>query len=169
MKQMLPVLLIMIVLLYALYLSDESKKTKATINTIEKSVNPRYTEHIELHHEHHLKEELKQIGTSHYAKEYIVNVINHGSEQLDSRGGDMEGGFASPTDAGKIACYVLEFSGKKCKIPYEKNAAMFYTSNCGGCHGNDGKGLNGTYPDLTRKKLLGIEKREILLNTSIKK
>ena len=81
----------------------------------------------------------------------------------------MEGGFALPADAPKIACYVMEFSGKQCETPYEKNAAMFYSSNCAGCHGEEGKGLNGSYPDLTRETFLGIEKREAFLKSMIKK
>ena len=77
----------------------------------------------------------------------------------------MEGGFASTEDAEKIACHTLTLSGKKCTTPYAEDAAMFYTSICGGCHGNDGKGLGGTYPDLTRSKMLGIEMRESFLKT----
>jgi len=102
-------------------------------------------------------------------KQYIIHVINHGSEQFNFKGGIMDGGFALPDDAPKIACYVMEFSGKTCKTPYEKNAPMFYTSNCAGCHGEDGKGLNGSYPDLTRENFLGIEKREEFLKAMIKK
>jgi mono/diheme cytochrome c family protein len=80
----------------------------------------------------------------------------------------MEGGFANKDDAHKISCYVLEFSGKQCDKPYNKNAAMFYTSNCAGCHGEDAKGINGTFPDLTKDVFLGIEKRESFLNKMIK-
>ncbi len=115
------------------------------------------------------KKELQKLHTNAYTKAYIIYVINHGSEQFNFKGGVMEGGFASPEDADKIACYVMELSGKKCEKPYEKNAVMFYTSNCAGCHGEDGKGLHGTYPDLTRKRLLGIEKRESYLKSMIKK
>ena len=46
---------------------------------------------------------------------------------------------------------------------------MFYTSICGGYHGNDGKGLSGNYPDLTREKLLEIERREAFLKAQIAK
>ena len=80
----------------------------------------------------------------------------------------MEGGFAGSSDAEKIACYTMELSGKKCSSPYPKDAAMFYTSICGGCHGNDGKGLGGIYPDLTKAKMLGIEDREMFLKTMLK-
>ncbi len=42
---------------------------------------------------------------------------------------------------------------------------MFYSSNCGGCHGEDGKGIKDAYPDLTKEKLLGIKKREEYLKS----
>jgi mono/diheme cytochrome c family protein len=89
---------------------------------------------------------------------YILHVINHGSNRLGFPGGVMEGGYVSEEDAPKIACYVTEMGGHSCPRPVPKDAAMFYTSVCGGCHGNDGKGLHGAYPDLTRPRLLGIEK-----------
>ncbi len=89
---------------------------------------------------------------------YILHVINHGSHQLGFPGGEMEGGYVSPDEAPKIACYVMELGGHRCPHPYPKDAAMYFTSVCGGCHGNDGKGLHGSYPDLTRPRLLGIEK-----------
>jgi len=117
----------------------------------------------------HFEHELSKIHTVAYLKEYIVSVINHGSSGLGFKGGIMEGGFVSHEDAPMVACYVVEMSGKKCPGGYPKNAAMFYTSVCGGCHGNDGKGLGGTYPDLTRKTMLGIEKREASLRMQMMK
>ena len=165
MKQMIPSLLIIFVLSYALYLSTQPKETRYLR---EKKVNPKYTEHIAVHTEDHLRDELKKLQTRQYTKAYVIDVINHGSSQFDFSGGEMEGGFASPDDAPKIACYVLELSGEKCEEGYEKDASMFFTSNCAGCHSDDGKGLNGTYPDLTRKKLLGIEKREAFLKESLR-
>ena len=163
---MLPALIVLLVLLYALSVSDKPRKRQ---QNIEKKVNPKYSAHIETHQEDHWKEELDRLQTVQYAKTYIINVINHGSDQFGFPGGEMEGGFASANDAPRIACYVLELSGKKCSSPYEKDAAMFYSSNCAGCHGEDGTGLNGTYPDLTRKKLLGIEKREAVLKNLMTK
>ncbi len=77
----------------------------------------------------------------------------------------MEGGFAPSSDASDIACYVLELSNKKCEESHSKNASLFYSSNCAGCHGEDGKGINGTYPDLTIDKFLGIQKREEFLKS----
>jgi len=124
---------------------------------------------INIKHTKDYKEELQKLHSNVYLKQYIIHVINHGSEQFDFKGGIMEGGFALPADAPKIACYVMEFSGKQCETPYEKDAAMFYTSNCAGCHGEYGKGINGTYPDLTRERFLGIEKREAFLKAAIKK
>ena len=78
---------------------------------------------------------------------------------LDLKGGIIEGGFADTEDAKKIACYALTLFGKKYTTPYAEATAMLYTSICGRCHGNDGKGLGGTYPDLTKSKMLGIEIR----------
>ena len=117
----------------------------------------------------HFEHELSKIHTVAYLKEYIVSVINNGSSVLGFKGGVMEGGFVSKEDAPMIACYVVELSGKKCPEDYPENAAMFFTSVCGGCHGNDGNGLSGTYPDLTRKTMLGIEKREVSLRMQILK
>jgi len=77
----------------------------------------------------------------------------------------MEGGYAPKEDAPGIACYVMHLAGKACSYPAE--AAGYYTSICGGCHGHYGKGLNGTYPDLTRPVLLGIQKREDFLRSKV--
>jgi len=116
-----------------------------------------------------LENELSQIESIRYAQEYIVEVINTGSSVLGFVGGVMEGGFASREDAGKIASYVLTLSGKKPLEAYPPDAQMFYTSNCGGCHGDDGKGLGGNYPDLTRKILLGIERRKESIEMQIRR
>ena len=141
----------------------ESTHTTSPVKTQSKTTS------VEVKKPEPYKAELQKLHTTAYVKEYIIHVINHGSEQFNFKGGIMEGSFALPADAPKIACYVLELSGKQCKTPYEQNAAMFYSSNCAGCHGEDGKGLNGTYPDLTRKNFLGIEKREEYLQKMIKK
>ena len=90
---------------------------------------------------------------------YILYVINHGSSRLGFPGGVMEGGYVSTEDAPKVACYVTELGGHRCPHPVAEDAGMFYTSVCGGCHGDDGKGLHGAYPDLTRPHLLGIGRR----------
>lgn len=159
-----PYFAIVLVLIYALY--NAKFKDTHKIKTIQ---NNKYQIHIQKHKTTHLKEELTHIETVNYAKQYIVNVINHGSNQFDFSGGEMEAGFASKEDAPKIACYVLSLSGKKCKNSYSKEAVMFFSSNCAGCHGVDGKGLHGSFPDLTRKKLLGIEKKEEILKLMLQK
>jgi len=163
MQKGLPYLVILIVLVYALYNAKFHHVKK-----VETQTESNYEKHVKEHNTSHYEEELSKLQTIQYAKQYIINVINHGSNQFDFKGGEMEGGFASKKDAPKIACYVMELSGKKCTTPYPENAAMFYTSICGGCHGDDGKGLGGTYPDLTKAKMLGIEKREAFLKSMSK-
>ena len=149
-----------VILLYAVY----NAKFRDT-EIVDASIHKHYKEHVKAHKTTHYSDELSQINTDKYTKDYIIKVINHGSAILDFKGGIMEGGFADPSDAEKIACYTMEFSDKKCTTPYPKDAAMFYTSNCGGCHGNDGKGLGGIYPDLSKSKMLGIEVRENFLKS----
>ena len=160
MKKIIPLFITMIVLLYAVYNAKFRDAPK-----IDTTTHIHYKEHIKKHKTTHYEDELSHINTDAYTKDYIIKVINHGSNILDFKGGIMEGGFANPSDAEKIACYTMELSGKKCSEPYPENAAMFYTSICGGCHGNDGKGLGGSYPDLTRPKMLGIEMRENFLKS----
>jgi hypothetical protein len=96
----------------------------------------------------------KKLKDTKDTKSYIIDVINNGSNQFDFKGGVMEGGYIPKEDADKVACFVLTLSGKKCDYP--KDAHLFFTSSCAGCHGEDGKGLNGSYPDLTKDKLLGM-------------
>ena len=162
MQKSLPYLAIFIVLIYALYNAKFRNPKKELVKT-----ESNYEKHIKEHKTTHYEEELSKLQTTQYVKQYIIDIINHGSKQFDFKGGEMEGGFASKKDAPKIACYVLELGGKKCKEPYPKDAAMFYSSICAGCHGNDGKGLGGTYPDLTKSKLLGIKERELFLRSVI--
>jgi len=161
MQKIIPYLAILIVIIYAVYNAKFHNPKKVDTHT-----HANYEQHIKTHKTTtHYEDELSHINTDAYTKEYIIRVIDHGSNILDFKGGEMEGGFAAHDDAEKIACYVMEFSGKKCTAPYPNNAAMFYTSICRGCHGDDGKGLGGTYPDLTKAKLLGIEKRESFLRS----
>ncbi|WP_309497983.1 hypothetical protein [Sulfurovum sp.] len=163
MQKGLPFLAILIVLIYALY----NAKFR-NVEKVDSKIHTHYKEHIQSHKTTHYQDELSRIHTDEYTKQYIIKVINHGSDILNVKGGVMEGGFADPSDAEKVACYTMEFSGKKCSTPYPQNAAMFYTSICGGCHGNDGKGLDGIYPDLTKTKMLGIEVREMFLRSMLK-
>ncbi|BAF71629.1 hypothetical protein [Sulfurovum sp. NBC37-1] len=166
MKNLIPYLAILLVIVYAFY-NASFRKDGQTSEAEE--MTDSYRKHIQKHTTLHTEEELAKIHTVGYTKAYITSVINHGSKQFDFPGGEMEAGFVSHKDAPKIACYVLSLSGQKCKEPYPKDAAMFYTSVCGGCHGDDGKGLDGSYPDLTQKPLLGIEKREEFLKSLLSK
>ncbi len=157
MGKILPYIAILLVIVYALYNATLKDSIGTEINK---------TKHIEYKKADKTvkyKEELEQIDKTSYIKTYIISVINNGSNKLNFPAGVMEGGFAPQSEASDIACYVLELSNKKCNKSYSNTASLFYTSNCAGCHGEDGKGTNGTYPDLTRKKLLGIEKREEFL------
>ena len=73
----------------------------------------------------------------------------------------MAAGYATPEDAEKIAAYVVTLSGKTPTHPeYVKEGNLYFNGNCGVCHGNDGKGLNGAYPDLTLPMLKGAKIRK---------
>lgn len=115
------------------------------------------------------KKELSQIHSTPYLETYITKVINEGSKGLGFPGGDMQGGFAAKQDAADIARYVTMMTGQKSSDDAKgSQAAIFYSSNCGGCHGNDGKGLNGSFPDLTTLPYKGIIKNEERLHVKIK-
>ncbi len=163
MQRLTPLVILLLIVGYGIYnAAYRSKK----LPTVEK--NTPYRQHTQVHRETHLTEELSRIKSDTYLKQYIMDVINHGSTQLHFKKDEvMEAGFAPKEDAEKIACYVMTFSGRKCDKPYPADAVGFYTSICGGCHGNDGKGLDGTYPDLSRNPLLGIQQREAFLRSKV--
>ena len=104
---------------------------------------------------------VEEIRSVPYLEEYIVGVINRGSQQnLGFKYGDMPEKMADEKAAPKIAAYVVTLAGLRPTHPeWVKEGHTFYVSNCGGCHGEDGKGVHGTFPDLTRHPLLGIERR----------
>jgi len=155
-------IIVSIILGYGFYQAQKKESKHIPSNT-------HYQKHIQDHRTSHYIDELKQLHTTPYRKQYIIDVINHGSEQLHFKSTEiMDKGFASSEDAPKIACYILALSGTPCKESYPNEAQMFYSSNCAGCHGEDAKGAAGTYPDLTKKVLLGIEKKENLLKKLIK-
>jgi cytochrome c553 len=117
-----------------------------------------------------LKSEYRDIDSTEYLENYIQKVIKDGSNQLGFKAGAMQGGFVDEETAKDIAHYVVTLSKKDCKDhKMAEKAKMYYTSNCGGCHGDDGKGLNGTYPDLTKSEFLGIQKRKEFLKDEIMK
>ncbi len=126
----------------------------------------------EVHHTHEtksgrecrekdIKKRIALLRSTPYLEHYIENIINRGSSQnLGFAYGDMQEGFADSDAAPKIAAYVVTLSGRKPTHPeWVKEGRTFYVSNCGGCHGEDGKGIHGTFPDLTKDPLLGIQKR----------
>lgn len=77
--------------------------------------------------------------TSRMGKEQILAVIKDGTDQLKYPMGAMPGGMAQGADAEAIAAYVA--GGMKGEQP-----ASFGV--CAGCHGADGKGMDGAAPNL---------------------
>ena len=113
-----------------------------------------------------LKEELKKIDSQEYFREYVLNVIQNGSDKLNFPSGKMDGGFVNKSDAKRIVAYMEKLQGYKTagkEKEIKEGAALFY-GNCTGCHGIDGKGHKGHFPNINRKPLLGIElrKRELI-------
>jgi len=140
------VVLVTIVTILLVTLYRYSHKPQKVVHNRSSNINSHFT----LPKDANLSEEL--------IIDYIVNVINYGSNHLGFQQEGMEGGFVPKEKARDVACYVYELSGKKCSKTYAKDAALYFSSNCASCHGNDGKGLNGTFPNLTRERLLGLEK-----------
>ncbi len=129
------VLIILIVLSYGVYLyanQNRKSKTKHLISTSSKKIN-----------------NLDKDSTQEEVVDYIENVINNGSNHLNFQEDGMEGGYVPKSKARDVAYYVYELSGKKTKKVYSKDASLYFSSNCAGCHGIDGKGIKGSYPDLT--------------------
>ena len=165
MQRYFPLFVLLLIFGYALYniKQQDKKQSKARFKP-----NAPYAKHIQTHHTSHAKEELTLIRSDATLKQYIMDVINQGSRQLHFKKNEvMEGGYAPQEDIEKIACYVMTLSGRKCKQPYPADAVGFYTSICGGCHGDDGKGIHGAYPDLTKNPLLGVKRRELFLRSKV--
>jgi len=163
MQRFLPLLGLLIILGYGFY----NAKHQST-PLVEKAPADTYRQHLQTHSHSHTKELLSKIHTDETRKQYIIEVINHGSVQLKFKKDEiMEGGYAPREDAAGIACYVMTLSGASCPEGYPPESVGYYTSICGGCHGDDGRGLNGTYPDLTRNPLLGIQKKEDFLRSRV--
>lgn len=116
-----------------------------------------------------LQKELSALDTDAYVEAYIIRIINEGSKgTLGFSGGVMDAGFATPEDAPNIARYVMSLSKRQSSdAALGAKSELFYTSNCGGCHGNDGKGLGGAFPDLTLKRYVGLEKRKAFLEMKL--
>ena len=117
-----------------------------------------------------LKKEYAKMNTTRYIEEYIQKIIKNGSLGHNYPGGEMQPNLVDEKTAKKISYFVIELTGRKSTHPKEaQKAQMFYTSNCGGCHGDNGKGLNKRYPDLTKKSYFGIEERKKKLKALLEK
>jgi cytochrome c oxidase subunit 2 len=79
------------------------------------------------------------LNTRRLSKEQVLNVIENGQDQLKYPMGPMPAGMATGADAEAIAAYVA--GGMKGDKP-----ASF--AACSSCHGEDGKGMFGTSPNL---------------------
>lgn len=89
-----------------------------------------------------------------YIKNYIVSVINNGSNRLNHKAGSMASGYADPKDAKDVAEYVMYLMGIQDSV--NKNGRTIYDGNCAGCHGMEGDGISGAFPRLDQKELEGI-------------
>ena len=86
------------------------------------------------------------------SEEGIVDAILKGSKGLDYPMGEMPAGMADEEGAKAIAAYIAkEISGIK-KTKNEKLVASGkeLLAACAACHGEDGKGMEGMSPDLSK-------------------
>lgn len=111
-----------------------------------------------------LRKQYDEIGSVACCERYIEKVINEGSNVLNLPAGSMAPDYADPTDAPKIAAYIITLSDRIPTHPeYIQEGNLYYNGNCSGCHGNDGKGLDGAYPDITSTLFAGMAlKKEAL-------
>lgn len=108
-----------------------------------------------------LQRQYDEAGTVKCCERYIQKVINEGSNALNLPAGEMAAGYSSPEDAEKIAAYVVTLSGKTPTHPeYVEEGNLYYDGNCAGCHGEDGMGLGGAFPDLTLPMMKGAKLRK---------
>ena len=157
MKTFLPLLLILLFVVAAFFLNrSRHGASPHARHTVEKKAEscPRCRAEAE-------KRTIDELRSTPFLEKYIVDVVNHGSSQkLGFKYGDMPAHMADEKAAPKIAAYVVTLMGRTPTHPeWVREGHTFYVSNCGGCHGENGKGVHGTFPDLTRDPLLGIEKR----------
>ncbi len=150
-----PLLLISLLLLFS---ACEKKRVPVTASCLDihKSRSDDHSHTAQKKELTSLQHQYDECGTVKCCELYIENVIAEGSAVLGLPAGVMDGGYATPKDAKKIAAYVMTLSGKSPSHPnYVEDGNLYYNGNCGGCHGDDGKGLGGTYPDLTLPLLKG--------------
>jgi hypothetical protein len=58
-----------------------------------------------------------EIYTDRNIHDYIVYVIDHGSNGLGFPGGEMEGGYIDPSDSDMLACYVPKSRNRNSQPP----------------------------------------------------
>jgi len=86
------------------------------------------------------------------AEKGIVNSIVNGSKGLGYAMGEMPAGLLDATSAKAVASYIMaEIStyGKTSSPELIEHGRDLYAT-CVACHGDDGKGMYGTSPDLTK-------------------
>ena len=86
------------------------------------------------------------------SEEGIVDAILKGSKGLDYPMGEMPAGMADEEGAKAIAAYIAkEISGiKKTKTENLVASGKELFAACAACHGEDGKGMEGMSPDLSK-------------------
>ena len=86
------------------------------------------------------------------SEEGIVDAIIKGSKGLDYPMGEMPAGMADEEGAKAIAAYIAkEISGiKKTKNENLVASGKELFAACAACHGEDGKGMDGMSPDLSK-------------------
>ena len=86
------------------------------------------------------------------SEEGIVDAILKGSKGLDYPMGEMPAGMADEEGAKAIAAYIAkEISGiKKTKNENLDASGKELFAACAACHGEDGKGMEGMSPDLSK-------------------
>ncbi len=152
-----PLLLILLILIFG---GCEKKRVPVTASCLDiHKTKSNDHSHASLRKElTRLQHQYEQCGTVECCEFYVEKVIAEGSAVLDLPAGVMDGGYSTPDDAKKISAYVMTLSGKAPTHPeYLEDGNLYYNGNCGGCHGDDGKGLGGAYPDLTLPLLEGAK------------
>lgn len=115
-----------------------------------------------------LQARLDSIGSVPCCERYIQKVITEGSDRIKLPAGPMAAGYADAADAQKIAAYVITLSGRTpTHSEWVQEGNLYYDGNCGGCHGDDGKGLGGAYPDLTLPLFEGMQREAAALRAQL--
>lgn len=86
-------------------------------------------------------------------EEGIMHTIKYGSKGLEFPLGEMPPVELSEADAKAVAAYVIgeisELKNTKYPADVAKGKEVFNTAGCVACHGEDGKGMDGSAPDLS--------------------